>query len=184
MKNLSEIEAFIEQNGIQSVSFDIDGTVYPIKKVQINWWKSFFSSPIPAMRFLKIRKTWEKRRQGNQEIEIKNDDVEFFEEFLADLLNSHLVPSEMRAFLNKLENKNIIFLSDHGAERKLIKLGLKGNAINCLTQTGELKPHKKISDFLISKYKIDPKTHLHLGDRWTDEEQAKLLGSHFLYLIL
>jgi hypothetical protein len=39
----------------------------------------------------------------------------------------------------------------------------------------------KISALLSEKYQIDPRTHLHLGDRWTDAEQARLFGCEFRY---
>lgn len=61
----------------------------------------------------------------------------------------------------------IYFLSDHGALSKIKVLELIGCGmpINCLSETGELKPHKKISNLLLDKYKLNPLKHLHLGDR-------------------
>lgn len=188
MKSLSEkiaeVESYLITHQIQSISFDIDGTIYPIRKVQFAWWVKFFVSPREAMKFLKIRKTWEKRRLGDSGIPVTKEDVEFFENFLSGLLDPSMIPTEIHRLLKRLEGKKVIFVSDHGAGRKLQKLKVSGIAVNCLTQTGELKPHKKISEYLISNFDINPKTHLHLGDRWTDQEQAKLLGAHFLTLSL
>lgn len=191
MKSLSqkitEIDQFINLNKIKSLSLDIDGTVYPINKVKIRWWIKFFVHPPMAMKFLKIRKTWEKRRAGDNSITIKKEDVIFFENFLASLLGPDLVPVEIRSWITDLGKRNIrvLFLSDHGAETKLstLKLSTFGEAMNCLTMTGELKPHAAITNHLINVLRIDGKTHLHLGDRWTDEAQAKLMNASFMYLM-
>jgi FMN phosphatase YigB (HAD superfamily) len=186
LEKIADAEKIIRSQQIKTISFDIDGTIYPIQKAQFAWWKKFFVSPKDSVKFLAIRKKWEKRRAGNASIEVTRSDVEFFEEFLASLLDENFVPKEILNWFTDLEKRglNIFFLSDHGAEKKLQKLNVRGEAINCLTKTGELKPHQKISEYLKSHYKILPDHHLHLGDRWTDEEQAKLLGSHFSYFIL
>lgn len=190
MKNLSdnikEIQQYIEKNGIVSVSFDIDGTLYPMKKIEQRWWKQFFISPIKATRFLSIRKRWEKKRKGDQTITVSEVEIEFFENFLASLIDSSLLDPQVYKLLSSLQGQQqtIFFLSDHGAERKLERLNLisLGTPINCLGETRELKPHLKIAELFRSKYQINPAKHLHLGDRWSDQEQAKLLGSHFLFL--
>lgn len=186
-QKLTEIDQFIISNEIKSVSFDIDGTVYPINKVKIRWWIKFFVNPPMALKFLKIRKTWEKRRAGDNRVQINKADVIFFENFLASLLSSDLVPVEITSWISELKKKNIriLFLTDHGAEVKLksLKLSEAGEAINCLTVTGELKPHAAISNHLINNLGIRGKEHLHLGDRWTDEAQAKLIDAKFIYLM-
>jgi FMN phosphatase YigB (HAD superfamily) len=150
----------------------------------MRWWKKFFLSPARATRFYQIKKTWEKRRQGNGTPALK-EDVQFFEEFLTEMLDESLVPAEIMKLIQNLNSKGtkIFFLSDHGAEEKVKRLGLSGlgTPINCLTETGELKPHAKISSLLSDKYQINASSHLHLGDRWTDEEQAKLFGCEFRY---
>lgn len=191
MKNLSqkitEIDQFISSNKINSVSFDIDGTLYPLHKVKVRWWLKFLVNPPPALKFLKIRKTWERRRAGDTSITVTKDDVIFFENFLASLLSPDLVPGEIKNWLADLKKRNIriLFLSDHGAEIKLktLQLTSQGEAINCLTMTGELKPHAAISQHLISHFNIKGEEHLHLGDRWTDEAQAKLMNASFIYLM-
>ncbi len=176
MKSLSLAEH------IQTVSFDIDGTVYPMRKMEIRWWKNFFLGPKEAIRFFQIKKTWEKRRKGSRNVDVTPEDVIFFENFLTSMMDERLVPGEIRELLQSLKVK-LFFLSDHGAKAKLEKLGLSkfGIAINCLSETGELKPHPEISRLLISSYGIDPRTHLHVGDRWSDEEQARLFGCEFQY---
>jgi FMN phosphatase YigB (HAD superfamily) len=191
MKNLSqkitEINQFISAEKIRSVSFDIDGTLYPLNKVKVRWWMRFFVNPSEAMTFLKIRKTWEKRRAGDQSISVTKEDVIFFEGFLASLLSPDLIPKEIRNWLTELKNKNvrIVFLSDHGAEIKLkaLELSFLGEAVNCLTETGELKPHAAITNHLLIQKQIVAHEHLHLGDRWTDEAQAKLMNASFIYLM-
>lgn len=182
MKNLSPADLA----GYRSVSFDIDGTVYPILKVKLRWWRKFFVSPGSALRFYRIKKSWELRRKGDKQVPVSRNDILFFEEFLTSLLDPTLVPAEIHTLIHGLKEKGveIFFLSDHGASEKLSCLGLEGMAINCLTETGELKPHPKISALLRETYKIDPTRHLHLGDRWTDEEQARIFGSSFRYLRL
>lgn len=190
MKNLSAelraLKAYIEGHQILSVSFDIDGTLYPMKKVQRRWWQSFLLSPRRALRFLEIRKRWEKRRQGSESVEVLPSDVEFFENFLGALLGDRFVPSEIRIFLEWLKARDvkIYFLTDHGAQVKLQKLKLShvGESINCLRECGELKPHFKIASLMRERFSIAPEKHLHLGDRWTDEAQAQILGSHFRFL--
>ncbi|WPU66941.1 HAD family hydrolase [Peredibacter starrii] len=184
MKSLSdklkELSLFIEAHEIRSVSFDIDGTLYPLKTVEARWRKNFFRSPIRSLRFLQIRKKWENRRKG-QMVEILPSDVAEFETYLESLLDETLVPLELRLWLRSLQ-KDVYFLTDHGGAVKLRKLGLEGTVIDCLKETQELKPHPRISEILKGKYGIVPERHLHLGDRWTDEAQAKLLGSYFQYL--
>lgn len=177
MKSLSLAEH------IQSVSFDIDGTVYPMRKMELRWWKNFFQSPAKAIRFLRIKLLWEKRRKGSRTVDVRPEDVIFFEEYLSSMMDPSLVPEDIREVLGSIKVK-LYFLSDHGASAKLEKLGLShlGTAINCLSETGELKPHPEISRHLISTYGINPRTHLHIGDRWSDEEQARLLGCEFQYI--
>lgn len=186
MKNLSlvELSEFVNERSFRSVSFDIDGTIYPIRKVQLRWWKRLFLSPGKALRFYGIKYAWEKRRKG-EEILLAPGDIQFFEDFLTGMMDEYLVPDEIRDWITELRNCEIevFFLSDHGAVEKLARLGLTGTAINCLVETGELKPHHKISSLLREKYQINASQHLHLGDRWTDEEQAKLFGCSFRYLI-
>ncbi len=178
MKNLS----FAELSKFKSVSFDIDGTLYPILKVQMKWWRKFFLSPRAAIRFYNIKKTWELKRKGDGKVPVVQEDVAFFENFLTSMLDPSLVPDEIRNLIQALRSKKVevFFLSDHGAKEKLSRLGLTGMAINCLGETGELKPHPKISE-LLRKSGIIPETHLHIGDRWTDEEQARLFGCSFRY---
>lgn len=179
------MKEFLNDN-VKSISFDIDGTLYPIFKVQLRWWIFFFIKPFCAIRFILIKRTWEKRRRGNLSIQILSDDIIFFEDFLSTCLISEKdIFPQIKEILEICKNKSIkiYFLSDHGAEKKINKLKLCefGTPINCLTETGELKPHLKISQLLSNQYKIDPKSHLHLGDRWTDEEQAKIFGCEFVY---
>jgi FMN phosphatase YigB (HAD superfamily) len=187
MKNslYAEILTIVKEQSLKSVSFDIDGTVYPIVKVQLRWWKNFFISPGTAIRFFNIKKTWEKRRLGDVNVPVSSEDVRFFEDFLTSMLDQSLVPDEIRNLIKELRTLGVevLFLSDHGAAEKLSRLGLTGKAINCLIETGHLKPHQKISD-LLRQHGIVPESHLHLGDRWTDEEQARLFGCSFLYLQL
>ena len=167
---------------IKSVSFDIDGTVYPMRKMELRWWKNFFTGPGDAIRFFQIKKAWEKRRKGSRTVDVSPEDVIFFEDFLTSMMDESLVPQDIRDLLQSLKVK-LYFLSDHGAKAKLTRLGLSsfGTPINCLSETGELKPHPEISRLLISSYGINPRTHLHLGDRWSDEEQARLFGCDFQY---
>lgn len=185
MKNSSFVELceFVNERSFQSVSFDIDGTVYPMRKMELRWWKKFFLSPAKALRFYRIKKTWEGRRLGDPSVSVNPEDVTFFEAFLTAMMDEELVPFEIRDWIRELDGfgMRIFFLSDHGAKEKLSCLGLQGVGINCLGETGELKPHAKITELLRGKYGIDPETHLHIGDRWTDEEQAKLLGCAFRY---
>jgi len=187
MKNSSFVEIcqYVNEKGLKTVSFDIDGTVYPILKMQFRWWKAFFLNPMKALRFYGIKRTWERRRKGSRSIEAHPSDVLFFEEFLTGMMDESLVPPEVSGWIQEISSAKIqvYFLSDHGAMEKLKRLGLAhmGKPINCLTETGELKPHEKISGLLRDKYGIDPQTHLHLGDRWTDEEQARLFGCEFRY---
>lgn len=184
--NIQDVVKLIEKEGIRSISFDIDGTLYPMKKVHERWWKCFFIAPIESLKFLKIRKEWEKKRQGKKEIIVRESDIRFFEDYLLKLLHQKLIPQDIKELLKVIRTKNIAlyFLSDHGTETKLKALGIShlGQSINCLSETGELKPHAKIATLFQERYHINPKEHLHLGDRWTDEEQAKLLKSHFQYL--
>ncbi len=187
MKNSSlvELAEFVNERSFRSVSFDIDGTIYPIRKVQLRWWMRLFLSPGKALRFLLIKNSWEKRRKG-EAVDLSPGDIPFFENFLTGMMDETLVPDEIRDWITELRSCEIevFFLSDHGAAEKLSKLGLSGTAINCLVETGELKPHQKISALLREKYRINPSQHLHMGDRWTDEEQAKLFGCSFRYLKL
>ena len=185
LKQIEAVERLILEHKVKTISFDIDGTIYPIKKVQMKWWINFLKNPFRASRFYNIKKTWEGRRKGFESVIVTPSDIDFFEQYLTqDLLSSELVPSEMREWIKALTEREIkiFFLSDHGAEAKLKVLKVETKyAINCLKETTQLKPHAKISELLRTHYRIIPETHLHLGDRWTDEEQAKLFGCHFSY---
>lgn len=189
MTNSSFVELceYVNENSFKSISFDIDGTIYPMRKMELRWWKRFFISPAKALRFYRIKKTWEGRRQGDQSVPVDPTDVSFFEDFLTGMMDPSLVPFEIRDWLNELEGfgMKIFFLSDHGAAEKLRRLGLDGAGVpvNCLSETGELKPHEKITALLLGRYEIGPANHLHIGDRWTDEAQARLLGCRFRYFL-
>lgn len=191
MKNLSdkikELNSFIIKHNIRSISFDIDGTLYPMALAHARWRRIFLFSPVKALRFLIIRKKWEGRRKGNSYVAITPQDIREFENFLEELLTPEMVPAEIHQWIQELGKRNldIYFLTDHGAEVKLKKLGLlhSGPFIDGLKETGELKPHFRISQVLKEKFLFLPEKHLHLGDRWTDEAQAKLLGSYFQYFI-
>lgn len=191
MKKLSdkiqELDAFISEHHIQSISFDIDGTLYAMIRVKIRWWQKFFQAPLKAKRFLDIKKKWELRRQQISGVVVSEEDVAFFESFLMTLLDPGFVPVELRNWIQMLKERGIqiFFLTDHGAQRKLEVLNFSkdGVGINCLKETGELKPHQKITYLLLSKYLIQPASHLHLGDRWTDEEQARMLECEFSYFV-
>lgn len=182
---VSDILDLLSEQSLESVSFDIDGTVYPILRVHARWFRKFLRSPREAWRFYQIRSLWEERRLGHENIEIREEDIVFFESFLTGVLDESLVTAEVWELLRALRERKIkvYFLTDHGARTKLQKLGLseEGVPINCLGQCGELKPHVKIGALLSGTYGIEPRTHLHLGDRWTDEEQAKLFGCEFRY---
>lgn len=185
-RELKNLSAFIDQKRIKTISFDIDGTIYPIRRVQLQWWYSLFYRPLEARRFYDIKQTWEGRRLGDGTVPVTPEDVIFFENFLVSLLTPKIVPKVMHDFLHRTKSRQkLFFLSDHGAGAKLEKLRLRttGVAINCLVETGELKPHGKISDLLRSKYDIHPEDHLHVGDRWSDEAQARDLGCSFFELI-
>lgn len=182
MKNSSFVELceYVNEKSFRTISLDIDGTLYPMKKMELRWWKKFLLSPGDALRFYKIKQKWEGRRKG-KDLPVHADDVNFFESFLVSMMDESLVSYEIRDWVKELDGfgMKVFFLTDHGAAEKLRKLGLEGTGIDCLSETGELKPHAKISAILKDKYGIDPRTHLHVGDRWTDEEQAKLLGCEF-----
>lgn len=189
MKNQSDkihkLISFIETHKITSVSLDIDGTLYPLRRVKFIWWMRFFLSPFMAIKFLTIRKKWEKRRLGKPEA-ILAEDLKFFEEFLSSMLDPSMVPDDIRIFLKAMADKkiNVTFLSDHGSEKKLKRLGLNGDAVNCLEVTGELKPHPLIAEYMLKNFDLVPGHHLHVGDRWTDEKQAALMNAHYFYLEL
>lgn len=187
MKNLSdlinEVEKLIIEQNIKSVSFDIDGTVYPMKKMHQRWWRAFFLSPFKALKFLSIKKRWEQRRSG-QGKPAQASDVLFFEAFLISLMDPGLVLPEVRSFIDRLRSLGIavIFFTDHGVEKcRYLGLAGLGPVFNCLAEAGELKPHQKIADLFLRKFPVDTATHLHLGDRWTDEVQAKLISCQFKF---
>lgn len=165
---------------IRSVSFDIDGTLYPMRKAHRRWWARFLRHPIEAATFLSIKRKWEQRRKGNA-IAIENEDIEAFEGFLLKLYAPDFVSHDMKDWLKTLgQSVRVIYLSDHGASQKVKALGLPAaESFDCLRETGELKPHQKIAMQFLEKFSLDPATHLHIGDRWTDEEQARLMKCHF-----
>lgn len=188
MKNLSFVELceLVQERGFKTITLDVDGTLYPMGQMKRRWWGAFVRSPGKALRFYQIKKAWEKRRKGKGDVSVAPEDVIFFEEFLVSLMDTELVPFEIRDWIRELNDcgVKVYFLSDHGTERKIEKLDFValGTPINCLGETGELKPHAKISTLLKEKFRVDPKSHLHVGDRWTDEEQARLMGCEFRYL--
>ena len=184
-EKIAEVEQLIKDAGIQSVSFDIDGTLYAMDKVKKEWWKNFFLSPLRAMKFYRIKQAWEKKRNGSDKFAPLEADVDYFENYLLTLLNPEFVPAIVRTWISELKSRGIkiLFITDHGARQKLdvLKLNDIGARVNCLRETGNLKPHPDITSLLIQTYQITPLTHLHLGDRWTDEEQARLLGCTYRY---
>jgi FMN phosphatase YigB (HAD superfamily) len=187
LEKIEAINELIDQRGIKTISFDVDGTVYPIKKVQARWWYSLMNHPLQNLKFLLIKLKWERRRKGKQEVVIREGDIVFFEYYLTHvLLNESLVPAPLKEWIIYLKKRDleIYFLSDHGAQAKIdiLKLAEYGTAINCLSETGELKPHHRIARLLTEKYDLHASTHLHLGDRWTDEKQAEIFGCSFCFL--
>ena len=186
LEKIKHINEIIEKNNIQSLSFDIDGTLYPLRKVELRWWFLIFRKPFRTLKFLSIKMTWEKKRLGDERISILPGEIKFFEDFLVNqLLYRGLVPVEVRHWLISLKKsgRSIFFLSDHGAKAKIeiFQLSEFGACIDCLSETGELKPHIKIGNLLTENYKISSARHLHLGDRWSDKEQARIFGCSFEY---
>ncbi len=180
--SLSEIDQLIISKNIKTISLDIDGTLYPMRAVEVRWWHRFLCSPFKALQFLWIRKRWEKKRKGGDILVTKNDQ-QTFEKFLLTLLSPELVKFTTLYWLRSLERRGLrgYYLTDHSVELKLKALGLPGldGAFDGLTLSGELKPHPKLAHELKQVLKMDPHTHLHIGDRWSDEEQARLMGCHF-----
>ncbi len=180
--SLSEIDQLILSKNIKTISLDIDGTLYPMKAAELRWWKRFIFSPLQALQFLIIRKRWEKKRKGSY-VEITEADKSHFERFLLTLLCPALVKFTTLYWLRSLQGRGLraCYLTDHSVELKMKALGLPNieGAFDGLTLSGELKPHPKLATELIQAMGINPQTHLHIGDRWSDEEQARLMGSHF-----
>ncbi len=98
----------------KSVSFDIDGTLYPIRKIERRWWRHLFQGPKRAIRFYGIKRKWEKKRRGIDRFPTHPKDIAFFEAFLIALLDESFVAEEMKSLLLSLKNAgiDIYFLSD------------------------------------------------------------------------
>ncbi|MFN9114476.1 MAG: hypothetical protein ACK5XN_30820 [Bacteroidota bacterium] len=186
MKDLSsslfEIDQLIVSKNIQTISLDIDGTLYPMKAVELRWWKSFVFSPIQALQFLLIRKRWERKRKGLT-VSVTEKDKSNFEHVLLTLLCPRLVKFTTLYWLRGLKSRGLkaYYLTDHSVELKMKALDLPklDGAFDGLTLSGELKPHATLAKDLNQALGINPLTHLHIGDRWSDEEQARLMGCHF-----
>lgn len=180
--SLSEIDQLIVSKKIKTISLDIDGTLYPMKAVELRWWRRFFISPIKSLRFLMIRKRWEKKRKGGA-ASVTLCDQQEFESYLIGLLSPDLVKFTTLYWLRGLKGRGLkgFYLTDHSVGLKLRALALPAleGAFDGLTLSGELKPHPKLAQELQRATRIDPVTHLHIGDRWSDEEQARLMGCHF-----
>lgn len=180
---IPEIEAFIAKHSIRTLSFDIDGTLYPMTLVERNWWKYFVSHPIEALRFLRIRKRWEKKRLG-EAISVPPEDIRAFEDVLLRLLTPQMVQEETRQWLRSLQGRGLrsYYLTDHSVRAKLTALRLPklDGEVDGLSVSGELKPHPQLAAALLKLWNIEGATHVHIGDRWSDEAQAKLLGAHFI----
>jgi len=191
MKTLSEFikrtEKFIAKNNIRTISFDVDGTLYPMSQIKNQSFSIFKKKPFDFLKFLFIKQKIEIKRYFFHNLKITKNELNFFEIFFTNyFLNEELVVNELKIWLNHLRSRDfkVLFLSDHGTELKLNKLELSdvGISLNCLRETQKLKPHNEISILLKNKYQIDPSTHLHLGDRSCDENQAESFGCSFLYL--
>lgn len=180
--SLSEIDQLIVAKKIKTISLDIDGTLYPMKAVELRWWRRFFISPIKSLRFLMIRKRWEKKRKGGTASVTLSDQQEF-ESYLIGLLSPGLVRFATLYWLRGLKERGlrVFYLTDHSVDLKLRALALPDldGAFDGLTLSGELKPHARLARELQRATGIDPVSHLHIGDRWSDEEQARLMSCHF-----
>ena len=167
MSSFVEICEYVNEKGVRSISFDIDGTLYSGRKIQLRWWKALLYTPVKALRYLKLKAHQKK----------SPEEIIFVEEFLAGMLDESLVPFEIVDWIKELNACEVqaYFLSAQGAMSKLKRLGLAhtGKAVNC--------PHEETSTILRVKFGIDPKNHLHLGAHRTNEEQAKLFGCEFRY---
>jgi len=189
MKTLSKLiknaEKLISQNSVKSISFDIDGTLYPMSKIKNKSFQSFKKSPLKFILFLLLRKKFEVKRYIFNNLEISEKSRVFFENYFTQhFLDEEWIEVELRNWIVKLKNQGlqIYFISDHGTDLKLKKLKLSdiGMEINCLKDTSQLKPHQKISEILKEKFKLTASNHLHLGDRSCDQELAQSIGCLFM----
>ncbi len=182
LEQINEVEKLITRYHIKSISFDIDGTLFPIRHLYRNWFAALAKCPLKTMRFYKISRTLEYYRKLNTAVDISSRDLSFFKKYLIEILFENIsVEQKLVNWIAELEQRNlkVIYLSDHATTAKLQSLNLASkNTIDCLFQTGHLKPHASIISLLVSQ-NIHMEHHLHLGDRSTDEEQAKLFGCRF-----
>lgn len=184
LKQISEINHFIEQHQIKSISFDIDGTLYPKWKATLLWFKSFLIGPKRAHRFKKLVRYLDSTRNLEDVINLSQSDQAFMNNFLMKNVYKKITVSPLLIdWITHLNQKgiNILYLTDHFGEDKLRYLNLpQHQVIDCLKLTHKLKPHPTISKEL-KKQNLIAQYHLHLGDRISDKEQACHFGCHFKY---
>ncbi len=164
---------FIKKNDIQSVLWDLDGTLYSSKKLKR---KIFFTFNFFMMS--KITKTNQiiesNRHSPIKEINLSNptwfSDYKSTQNFINQQLSPQIIQLEVFSALQLFKELklNQILLTDHALENKLQLLALENHfhhTFSCFDDIGYWKPSTKILDFLSQKINLKLSETLVIGDR-------------------
>ena len=171
---------------IRAVSFDVDGTLYSLKKLKMH---VVLRSPRDIKFYLTLEKERKKLRHlkgvldlekrvaavvakklGLSLRETEDNLKRIFEQDWPRLLSKLSVPKAMPIFIQKLIAQKIIIgvLSDYPSRKKIDALGLGGlpwSAYTDCTAFGFLKPNPESFLEFSKAIKIPPENILHVGDR-------------------
>lgn len=171
----------------RAVIFDIDGTLYPIKYLNRQFRKLYFSHPIITSNFFKARKLI---RVKNSQLEYEQTNREEFLKLQAECIGKgknyfdvfykglsrkrKLVPyNGIENLLIELKSKGITLgvLSDFPVETKLKELGLDEyfNIKLSTEDVGFLKPDIRAFKYLKKNLAVAPQECVYVGDSVTKD---------------
>lgn len=167
---------------LKAVLFDIDGTLYPIKYLNRQFFKLSLLTPLKSRNFFKARKLVRRNMLSRPEERLTREEflveqaksvkknVKYFDRVYRILQNKRrLIPyKHVKETLAELKNMGLILgvLSDFPVENKLKELGVEEyfdmtlSAENCAF----LKPDRRAFEYILSEMNLNREECLYVGD--------------------
>lgn len=186
---------------IKAVFFDVDGTLYPIKKQNMMFVKLFLLHPIKTFKFKKARKKIRiifKNKSGSYitrkdflkaQAKTVNKDENYFDDIYEYMTDHYKINTRdyVVPLLDYLKKNGYILgvLSDFPLLNKLKTLKIENYFDYKLSaeDIGFLKPHKNAFQYILDKTNLKSEEVLYIGDdKVKDKDGASLFGM-YSYLV-
>ncbi|ADK82299.1 HAD family hydrolase [Sediminispirochaeta smaragdinae] len=190
---------------IRAIAFDIDGTLYPNRRMYLHSLPSFLFHPMLVLRFGRVRKEIRKKafdggfRQAQARFLSRASGGRLSETKAAEKIDRHLYGVWERSFRGvrpfaqlretllsfKRSGVKLAVLSDFPIQRKLSYLGVDDliDIACCSEDSGRLKPDPLPFRRLVSALGLPPEEILYVGNSYRyDIEGAAGVGMRTAYL--